>query len=121
MKKGYRNITLILLFIYIISASFNVYATSCNGVIRQDIIDAMNNYVYTPIKWLTPVALLFLTSFDFAGVVFNGKKDKMDKAKNNFLKRAVAALIIFFAPDLINLIVKFINDQSIASCLNQFK
>jgi len=121
MKKGYRNFTLLLLFVFILSVSMDVYAVSCDGVIRQEIIEVMNNYVYTPIKWLVPVALLVLTSFDFAGVVFNGKKDKMDKAKNNFLKRAVAGLIIFFAPDLINLIVKFVNDQSIASCLNQFK
>ena len=94
---------------------------TCNGIFSQGLIDDVNKYLYTPIKWITPIALLLLTSFDFAQVVFNGKKDGMDKAKNNFLKRSVAALIIFFAPDLINLIVKFVNDQHIASCMNKFK
>jgi preprotein translocase subunit SecG len=124
LKNNYKNLILIILFVFVLGISINVSAAgtpSCTQVIRPDIIDAFNNYVYVPIKWLTPVALLFFTSFDFAGVVFGGKKENMDKAKNNFLKRSVAALIIFFAPDVINLIISFINQQSLASCLNQFK
>ena len=42
----------------------------------------------------------------------------MDKSKKNFLKRSVAALIIFFAPDIIKLLVEFVQEQSIASCTN---
>ena len=123
LKNNYKNLILILLFTFVLGISINVFAAgeSCNGVFSSGFISAMNDYVYVPIKWLTPIALLLLTSIDFAGVVFGGKKDNMDKAKNNFMKRAVAALIIFFAPDLINLIVKFINDRSIASCMSQFK
>lgn len=123
LKNNYRNLIMILLFTITLGVSINVFAAgeSCTGVFGDELISAMNDYVYTPIKWLTPVLLLILTSIDFAGVVFGGKKDSMDKAKNNFLKRSVAALIIFFAPDLINLIVKFINDRSIASCMSQFK
>ena len=123
MKKNYRDLLLIIIFVLVLGVSMNVYAAgeSCTGVIDSEFIDTMNKYVYTPIKWLTPVLLLVLTSIDFAGVVFNGKKDGLDKAKNNFLKRAIAALIIFFAPDLINLIVSFANNQSISSCMNKFK
>ena len=123
MKNKYRDLILIIVFVFVLCISINVYAASetCTGVFKQSLIDDMNKYVYTPIKWLTPVLLLILTSIDFAGVVFNGKKDSMDKAKNNFLKRAVAALIIFFAPDLINLIVKLINNQSISSCMSKLK
>ncbi len=121
MKK--RNNLIIFVGFLIIALVLNVRAenVSCTGVFSQEFINAMNNYVYTPIKWATPVLLLVLTSFDFAGVVFSGKKEGMDKAKNNFLKRTIAALIIFFAPDIINLLVKFVNDQSIASCTSQFK
>ena len=104
----------------IITFSINVYA-DCGGVFADSFISDMNKYVYTPIKWATPVILLVLTSFDFAKVVFSGDSKGMDKAKSNFLKRAVAALIIFFAPDIINLLVEFVNKQSIASCSNQFK
>ncbi len=118
MKK--KNVILFLIVLGILSVSINVSAESCDQVFSDEFISALNNYVYTPVKWLTPIALVLLTSIDFAGVVFNGEKDKMNKAKNNFLKRLIAALIIFFAPDIINLIVKFINEQSLASCMSGF-
>ena len=104
----------------ILSVSLNVYAESCNQVFSDGFIDALNKYVYVPIKIITPIVLVLLTSIDFAGVVFNGEKDKLNKAKNNFLKRLIAAFIIFFAPDIISLLIKFINDQSLASCMDSF-
>lgn len=121
LKKYYKDLLLIVLFVFILGISFDVYAASCTGVFSNNFLEDMNNYVYIPIKWLTPVALLILTSIDFAGVVIGGKKENMDKAKKNFMKRAVAALIIFFAPDIIKLITNFIQDQSIASCMKDFQ
>ncbi len=129
MKK--KDILLLIIFVGIIFVAINVSAVvvsdggtsgggyTCTGVFGDEFIEAMNKYIYTPIKYLTPIALLVLTSIDFAGVVFSGDKKGMDKAKNNFLKRTVAALIIFFAPDIINLIVKLVNQQSISSCMNK--
>ena len=120
MKK--RNIVLLFIVLLIITASLNVYAEDCTGVFTSEFLSSMDNYVYKPIKWATPILLLVLTSFDFAKVVFSGDGKGMDKAKNNFLKRSVAALIIFFAPDIIKLIVGWIQDNSIASCMqNRFK
>ena len=123
MKSDYKNLLLIIVFVFVLGISVDVFAanTTCTGVFSKDLIDALRDYVYKPIKWATPILLLVLTSFDFAGVVFGGKKENMDKAKNNFMKRTVAALIIFFAPDLVQLIVDFIQNQSIAKCLENLK
>ena len=122
MKK--KDLLFLFIFVGIIFISIRVSAAStnvtCDGVFADGFINDMNKYVFVPIKWLTPVALIVLTSIDFAGVVFSGDKKGMEKAKNNFLKRAVAALIIFLAPDIINLIVNIVNQESISSCLNKF-
>ena len=115
MKR--KNVILLCIVTLILFFSINVYADECSGIFDPKFISDMDTYVYKPIKWATPVLLLVLTSIDFAKVVFSNDGKSMDKAKNNFLKRAVAALIIFFAPDIIKLIVSFINDQSIASCM----
>ena len=122
MKKDLKNILLITLFVFVLGISINVSAASvsCTGVFDAKFLEILNNYVYVPIKWATPILLLLLTSLDFAKIVFNGKKEEMDKAKNNFLKRFVAALIIFFAPDVIKLIVDLVQQNSIKSCLNNF-
>ena len=122
MKNSHKNLILIVLFVFVLGVTINVSAetATCTGVFDQEFLNAMNDYVYVPIKWITPALLLVLTSFDFAKVVFAGKKEEMDKAKNNFLKRTIAAFIIFFAPDIIKLIVNFIQNRSIASCMNSF-
>ena len=122
MKK--KDLLLIVLFVGIIFISINVSAAeeaTCSSVFDEGgIMYAINNYIFTPIKWITPVLLLVLTSIDFAGVVFSGDKKGMDKAKSNFMKRAVAALIIFFAPNIINLIAQVVEQPSIRSCMNNF-
>ena len=42
---------------------------------NQDLLNALNDYVYVPIKWATPILFILLTSVDFAKVVFAGKKE----------------------------------------------
>lgn len=121
MKK--RDLLLIVVFVGIIFVSINVRAAgsdlNCGGLFSAGFVSDLNKYVFKPIKWITPIALLVLTSIDFAGVVFSGDSKGMDKAKNNFMKRAVAALIIFFAPDLLNLVFQIANPD-LSSCLDQF-
>ena len=122
MKKNYKDLGLIIVFVFILGLSINVHAASyeCDGIFSPQLLNDLNNYVYKPIKWLTPIALLLLTSIDFAGVVFAGKKESMDKAKNNFLKRSVAAIIIFFVPDLIILIAELASGVDIKACMPYF-
>ena len=45
----------------------------------------------------------------------------MEKAKNNFFKRSMAAIIIFFVPDLIILIADLITDGKVSACMPYFK
>ena len=119
MKK--KNIVLLAIFVFIFFITINVNAESCSGVFTHGFMEDIENYLFTPIKWATPVLLLTFTSIAFGGVVSSGKKEGMEKAKNNFLKRSVAALIIFFAPDILLLIMNLVNNQAIASCLEKFK
>ncbi len=126
MKK-YKNIIMIVLFVMILGTSINVFAdptvldsSECLGTFDESFFDALNKYFYVPVKWATPILLLVLTSVDFAKIVFSGKKEDMDKARKNFLKRFVAGLIIFFAPNIVILIVNFIQNESIKACMSQF-
>ena len=123
LKNNYKNLIMIIVFVFVLGITLNVSAAdlSCTGIFAGEFLEAMREYVYLPIKWATPILLLVLTSFDFAKVVFGGKKEDMDKAKNNFLKRTVAAFIIFFAPDIIILIANLASGDKISSCMNSLK
>ena len=106
---------------FMILSTINVYATSCSEVINPKLIAMLKNNVFKPIKIVTPILLLLFTTLDFAKAVFNDNKDALNKAISNFGKRAVATLVVFFAPDIINLILEFINTRSMNACLNNLK
>ena len=76
----------------------------------------LKNYFFTPVRIITPIILILLTSLDFAKAVFADEKDGMKKAKDNFLKRAVAALIIFLAPTIVSALLSFVDWTQTNSC-----
>ena len=84
----------------------------------DSIFGFMSKYIFTPIRWLTPVILIVLTSLDFAKAIFVDEKDGMGKAKSNFGKRAVAALIIFLAPTIVSILLTLIDGANVSQCMN---
>ena len=98
-------------------STINVYASSCTETFTPQFLDTLRNNVFRPIKIVAPILLLVFTSLDFAKAVFSDNKDGINKAMNNFLKRAVATLVVFFAPNIIELILSFINTRNMDACL----
>ncbi len=115
MKK--KNLFLIVIFGLMIFSTINVYAASCSETFSPKFMDMLKNNVFRPIKIVAPILLLLFTSFDFAKAVFSDNKDGINKAMTNFLKRAIATLVVFFAPDIIELILSFINTRNMDACL----
>lgn len=84
----------------------------------NSIFGFMRKYIFIPIRWLTPIILIVLTSLDFAKAIFVDEKEGMGKAKGNFVKRAVAALIIFLAPTIVSILLTLVDGANISNCLN---
>ena len=78
-----------------------------------DLLDFLDKNVFKVIYFLVPIILVVLTTVDFAKAVFADEKDGMKKATGNFMKRAVAALLIFLSPTLVAIILSLLN---VASC-----
>ena len=105
----------IIFSLIIIFSKINVFAaeyvdtfgseTNCNSILDLSFRTKLNDYFFTPIKVIAPILLIVFTSIDFAKVVFSDGKDDLPKAGKNFMKRAIATLIIFFAKDIINFIL----------------
>ena len=104
MKK--KNYVLTIIVMTIMFVNIGVYAdNTCSGIFTPKLIEEVKS-VFNVIRIVVPILLLLLTSVDFAKVVFSDSKDGMKKAKDNFIKRVVAVLIVFFAPEIIELILK---------------
>ena len=59
------------------------------------------------IKYIIPVAVMVLGILDFIKAIAAGKDDEMKKAQGNFIKRLIAAALIFIIP----LIIEFVLDK----------
>ena len=119
MKK--KNIILLIIMILMLIQTVNVSAASCSDTFSPKFMEMLRNNFFRPIKIIAPILLLLFTSFDFAKAVFSDNKDGLNKAMQSFLKRAIATLVVFFAPNIIELILSFINTRNMNACLNSLK
>jgi hypothetical protein len=90
---------------------------TCEGILGRDFIDFLNDYIFTPLKIISPILLLILTTLDFAKAVFADDKDALKKAQSNFVKRTAAVIILFLLTYILDLIFTVISNGMIDSCL----
>lgn len=80
-------------------------------IVPQNCQDTLGNVVsivqeiFNWIKIIVPVLLILFGSMDYAKAVISNDNDILKKATNNFIKRAIAAIAIFFLPYLVNLLL----------------
>ena len=115
-----QKINKIIIFIFIIFVTVSVKASSCD-ILEDDLKVTLNKNIFVPIKVIAPVLLLVFTSIDFAKAIFvNNDKDGVQKAKSNFAKRSVATLVVFFAPEIIKLILGLADNGDLTACLGNW-
>ncbi len=95
-------------------------AFNCNSSAFLNLYKELQS-LFRYIKYAAPIILLVMTTLDFSKVVFSDSKDGMDKAKKNFTKRAIMAVVIFFIPDLVNLVFTFVASDEARQCIKGFK
>lgn len=86
----------------------NTYDT-CDKLIGTGVKEMINEIM----KWVriaVPLLLVGLGIFDFAKATFSSKEEDMKKDRERFIKRIIAAVLVFLAPILINLILDLANN-----------
>lgn len=69
--------------------------------------------INTLMKWMriaVPILLIVFGIIDFATALFSSKEDDMKKKRETFIKRIIAAVLVFLAPILVNLLLDVAND-----------
>ena len=108
-KIYFLSILLIVMFLGIQNVNA---ATQCEELFGPSTMSFIRT-IFTIIRWAAPFTLIALCSIDFASVITSGNADtQMKTATQRALKRAVAALLIFLIPDLLNLLLSLINSST---------
>lgn len=105
--------------------SSNSTTYSCGNGYMTDIpsgIVRIVNIFYIILQILVPIALVILGSLDLVKALAAQKEDEIKKGQQTFVKRLIAAVIIFFVFILIKLVVGIFSndDNAIISCMNCF-
>ena len=78
--------------------------------------------IVTVIKIVVPILLIIFGMLDLGKAVVAAKEDEIKKGQQTFIKRAIAAIIVFFVIQIVQVVIRFVsgNSQSVAGCFNCF-
>ena len=78
--------------------------------------------IVTIIKIAVPVLLIIFGMLDLGKAVVAAKEDEIKKGQQTFIKRAIAAVVVFFVVQVVQILVRFVSasDNDIAQCFNCF-
>ncbi len=74
------------------------------------------------IKVAIPILLIIFGMLDLGKAVVASKEDEIKKGQQMFIKRIVAAILVFFVTLVVQIIVKFASskDATVVNCMNCF-
>ena len=78
--------------------------------------------VITIIKFVVPILLVVFGMIDFLKSVTASKEDEIKKGRQTFISRVIAAVIVFFIVQIVQLLVNFASqgDDNIVGCFSCF-
>lgn len=91
-----------------INVTYNDQPISCEHLLDEDLKKVIN-LVMDIVRIAVPVLLLVLTAVDFGQVVISQDQDAMKKAISKVIKRAIAAVALFFIPLLVKVMINWID------------
>lgn len=103
MKKKLEIYIYVTIITFFMTISL-VHAAECNGIFTVEAA-TMIREGFELIGIAVPILLLVLGSFDMAGAVFSGDADAMKKSISKLTKRAIAAVLVFFVPLIVRLLL----------------
>lgn len=100
--------------------SFSSETLSCgNNLIERmpSVLPRIVSLIYTVIQILVPVLLVVIGSLDFVKAVIAQKEDEIKKGQQNFIKRLIVSIFVFFVFALVKILVSLLadNDSQVTS------
>lgn len=124
-KKSLLFVILLMCMLYVPSV-FAANITGCETVLPGVNIDVkIANAVHTiivAIKVVVPILLVIFGMLDLFKGLTAQKEDEIKKGQNIFIKRLIAAAVIFFVVSIVQLLISFVasDEPGIMTCANCF-
>lgn len=82
--------------------------TSCEDLFSDELIEKINK-VMNIIRIAVPIILVVFGMTDFLRATFSDSEDNMKKDRDRFIKRILAAIIVFLVPIFVDLVLRVSN------------
>ena len=86
----------------------SIVIVDCLDLFSDNFISNLNSILFI-IRIAIPILLIVLGILDFVKAIFAGKEDEMKKAQSNFIRRVIAAIVVFLIPTLVNFLLEIAN------------
>ena len=83
-----------------------------SGVVVPGSIAGLISTIYTLIKVAVPLLLILFGMIDLGKAVISQKEDDIKKQQNLFIKRLIAAALVFFVFSIVQLLVNLVDDSN---------
>ncbi len=118
--KNIKSFVFVILTSLLIVLPLNSYATDCSGLLGNPndensvawLIQTLLNYT----RILGPLAVIILSSIDFANVIIRSDDDAMAKAKKKLIRRLIITALLFFIPTIANVLLNIFGITGNPTC-----
>ncbi len=124
MKKYLSYVIVICICLF--ACCYNVNAFTCeafNGVNIDDQLALITKNVILILQLLVPIILVVIGLVDLVKGISAQKEDEIKKGQQVFVKRLIAAVIVFFVIAIVKFVISAVaggSSSSIMSCANCF-
>lgn len=98
------------------------YTCGGTGLVFAGTFPYMVSIAILIIKIAVPILLIIFGMLDLGKAVVASKEDEIKKGQQMFIKRLIAAVIVFFVIQIVQIVIRFVsgNDAAVANCFNCF-
>ncbi len=122
IKFGLFALALMLIAPVVYAA--DVKCSAIDGVAIDEKIVNVVHIIILAIQIIVPILLIIFGMLDLAKAVMGQKEDEIKKGQQTFIKRCIAAAIVFFVVVIVKMLVSFLagstGDGTIYQCINCF-
>lgn len=91
------------------------------GLVFSGTFPYLVSTIITIIKIAVPILLIIFGMLDLGKAVVAAKEDEIKKGQQTFIKRAIAAVIVFFVIQIVQIVVRFVSGGTDSmACFNCF-